>query len=74
MPAAIAIAMVSLASAGIGQIAQGEPMPAGEFNQQVAAAPARGEGWTASASSLALKLVGDGCKSRLISEARVRSR
>jgi hypothetical protein len=74
VPAAIAIAMVSLASAGIGQIAQGEPMPAGEFNQQVAAAQARGEGWTASASSVALKLVGDGCKSRLTSEARGRSR
>jgi len=63
-----------LASAGLGRIAQGEAMPAGEFNQQVAAAQARGEGWTASASCVALKLVGDGYKPRLISEARVRSR
>jgi len=35
---------VLLASAGLGRIAQGEAMPAGEFNQQVAAAQARGEG------------------------------
>jgi hypothetical protein len=75
VPAAIAIAMVSLANAGIAQIAQGEPMPAGEFNRHLGAAQARRQGWTASARSVALKLVGDGCcKSHLIREAPVRSR
>lgn len=70
-PALIVMAMISLASAGVAQIAQREPMPAGEFNRQVTEAHARGEAWAASARSVALKFVGDACcKSRAVREAQ----
>jgi hypothetical protein len=73
--AAIAIVMVSLTSAGVARIARTEPMPAAEFNRQVAAAQARGEAWTASARSVALKFVGVACcKSRAVRQAQERSR
>jgi hypothetical protein len=71
----IAMAIVSLASAGVAQIAESEPMPAAKFNRQVAQAHARGETWAVSARSVALKFVGDGCcRSRVVQEGNAQGR